>query len=258
MSSLDRPAFNNIRSGGRGGMNPWMMQQMEQSGMQPIYGPQGGVREMAYSMKAPPSPLDTTRNLTGITGEFGSKEHTNSWNDFFKNYAQGSQRPAQMQPPPPAGNADIADDESFGGGGTPTSYGTSFVGGVPSPQTHIGASIAQNSQWLGQNGIAFPPPPTNLFPGDSGNASLAKTAAYQPQNPAPLTGPMGSAGTDAANLAQNKSLYAPGGWKAKTSQSNWPSGWTSTSPTQTASIASQYQPDQTAMNNWLKARPING
>lgn len=239
MSSLDQGPYNQRNSSY--GMNPFILQQIQNTGRDVLYSPQGRVRSITSRPGAPLSPLDTMRNMTTISDPsnvapdvngnpqgFDSPNHVRGWNEFFKTYAQGSRRPQpNTGQNPSSGNAHIAADEQFGGG-SPTSYGTNLVGaGVPPPMAHVGASIAQNSQWLGQNGIAFPPPPTNRFPGDSGNNSLASTVALQPRAmPKPLTGPLGNAGTDAANLAQNQSLYAPGGWKdPQPAASNFPSGW---------------------------------
>lgn len=242
MSSLDRPAYNQHSSGGsRGGMNQWMMQQMEQAGMRPIYSSQGGVRTMATSMRAPLAGDDTMHDLTGITGAFGSPEHDAGWGRFFNQHAPPGSLDAAKSAPA-AGSADIAADEQFDVGGTPTSYGTNFVGNsVPPASAHVGASIAQNSRWLGQQGIAFPPPPTNRFPGDEGTGTLATTQSFQrAPTPTPLTGPMGNAGSDAANLAQNKATYAAGGWKAQSGPANWPSGWQTPGTAGAAAIASKY------------------
>lgn len=216
-------------------MNPWMMQQMEQAGMQPIYGP-GGLRTMAYSMKAPLAKEDTMHDLTGITGDFGTPEHDAGWGRFFNQHAppgplDAARDNASWIRQSPSG---VDEDTAFGGGGTTTSYGTSFLGaGIPSASDHVGASIAQNSKWLGQQGIGFPPPPQNFFPGDSGTKSMADTVSFQERSlPTPLTGPMGNKTSDAANLAQNQSLYAPGGWKAlppvpptQTQQDSAPGMW---------------------------------
>jgi hypothetical protein len=61
-------------------------------------------------------------------------------------------------------------------------------------------------------GIANPPPMTNFLPGDAGRNSLAEHRVVQMNPiPAPLTSPAGNRATDAANLAQNERMYAPGG-----------------------------------------------
>lgn len=201
---------------------------------------------------APASPQDAdVSNLTGITNPtntdtgFNSPEHKAGWGSFFKQHAPPKAGLPSLAPQPDAIGADTA----FGGG--TTSYGTPVIGNP------VAASITQNSQWLGQNGIAFPPPPTprsSLFP--TGTNPMTFPNSDSAQFKSGFVGPNGVNPGYANRVgAYNADLYKPADTVQDQRQKpQFPTGWQTTTPGQTASIGNQYS----SMSNWLKQKPING
>lgn len=88
---------------------------------------------------------------------------------------------------------------------SPYSDPTDQLAGQRSPSEV--AIMSNPLDWRGKTGVSNPPPM------NSARAPLINPTheVHMAPMPAPLTGPMGNAGTDAANLAQNQAMYAPGG-----------------------------------------------
>lgn len=172
---------------------------------------------------APLSRADNMSGLTGISGNPGTAGHDAGWQSFFNQQAP----PIGGVPSAGTGNAGVDEDTAFGGG-TPTAYGTTAVGlGVPSSGDHVGASIAANSQWLGQNGIAFPPPPTpraNLLPTGTNPQSFPNMANDPALNKGGNISASGVVNPAyAANVsAFNNRLYQPADTQPAPQQNNWP------------------------------------
>lgn len=145
--------------------SPMEYTQMAQQGRRAVFGQNGQFTAFASRPGAPLSPTDSIAASDPITAPVGSAAHNTEWNDFFhpntsafsqplvKPMAAGGFYPNTTPTTPPG--ADPSYDAQNEDWHNPTD---------PAISDHNAASIANNTAWMGRNGIDVPPPPVPIDP----------------------------------------------------------------------------------------------
>lgn len=204
---------------------------MAAQGRAPVMDSRGEITGFKSRPGAPLSPLDTMHGM-GIGGndpaaqQIGTDAHKKAWGDWFHSGGSTSELSSTKIPIKSAFAPDPNDDS-----------------GMPALNPHVdpvGASIANNSNWLRSNGIAFPPPTSPL----PSLAPPSRVALQFPNGVNPRATGAESASTWAGIQTGNARLYAP----ADTQQSsfapktNWNrTGWNGpTQPVATGAFTTPY------------------
>lgn len=227
--------YNFIRSKARPSVSEDEITAMTAQGRSPAYNSQGKVYGFNSRAGAPLSLLDTMHGL-GIAGDIGTSEHDAAWNAWFHKTSSPSKSTTSAFDP---------NDDS------------GIQQGINPHVDPVGASIANNSNWLKSNGITTPlPPATNpmQFPNSSLDPARNKSAFAVP----------GATNPGYVNDVEtyNARLYQPadtqqGTFAPQPAASNWNrTGWTAPTTTDSAAVAQRYATPNLAMNNWLKQPPI--
>ncbi len=198
-------------------------------GRRPSLGSHGG--ERGYRTRPGAPMADPSRNVGSTT--FGpnldSLTPASNWDRMFHNHITqqtpsslaaaraAGQNPGSVPRGTNGGTNDIASDEQFGGGTNPAT-GAAGPTGTPSLQSMAGGGDSHTARWSA--------PPLR------GPDRSMPAAPFMPQDPsrpfrvpAPITGPLGNAGSDRANYGANAGMYAPGGamgfWGGSTAAQGW-------------------------------------
>lgn len=168
--------------------------------------------QAARHRSTPGAPLaDPTKNIGSVGQKYGSLlpglTPASNWESMFHNYVTGGNTATGKTSPAPVAPA---------GAAGPTGAPNPFMAGITGAAT--GAAAAPSLATIASGGVtphqerwAGGPPlssPDRSMPG----------APFMPRGPnvpftvpKPLSSPTGNAGTDAAELDANKSIYSPGG-----------------------------------------------
>lgn len=184
--------------------------------------PQQGIESKIYTEPGSTAdPVGTARTEASNTRHrIGSTPDQRAGHD--PNYIAGYGRPSPQNSSALSNPRSSLLSPAAWGGLFPTSQqpgltpdATAMLSPYSEPTDHLTAqrspsevAIMSNPlDWRGKTGVSNPPPM------NSARAPLINPTneVHMAPMPSALTGPMGNAETDAANLAQNQAMYAPGG-----------------------------------------------